>query len=176
MNIKYLYENTDLTQKEIATRLGSTPKVVGTYIRKHYSSVSRKARHKRNVAKSKVGALNPMHGLVGDMHHRYIGTTPDGKGYMLVLKPLWYTGRKGSKHIFEHHAVVAEALGLTAIPKGWCVHHCDQVKMNNSFDNLVLLTLSDHSRLHQSVLDNATTISKESTLKWVETHGTPFKA
>lgn len=175
MNIKYLYENTDLTQKQIAERLGSTPKMVGTYIRKNYSSVSRKERHKRNVAKSKVGTLNPMYGNTGDKHPRYIGRTPDCKGYMMVLKPEWYTGRKGSKHIFEHHAVVAEALGLTAIPQGYHVHHCDQDKMNNSFDNLVLLTASDHLRLHKSVLDNATTISKESTLKWVETHGTPFK-
>ena len=93
----------------------------------------------------------------------------------MVLKPEWYTGRKKSKHVFVHHIVVCAALGLTEIPKGWVVHHCDENPMNNVFDNLVLMTMTDHGRLHKT-LESATTISKESTLKWVEAHGTPFRS
>ena len=90
------------------------------------------------------------------------------------IEPDWYTGRKGSKHVFSHHVVVCEALGLTAIPKGWVVHHCDENPYNNDFSNLVLLTVADHARLH-AALKGSTTISKESTLKWVETYGTVYQ-
>jgi hypothetical protein len=76
--------------------------------------------------------------------------------------------------VFVHSLVVCENLGLTEIPKGWVVHHCDINPYNNSFDNLVMITMSDHTRLHR-YLAGATTISKESTLKWVEAHGTPWK-
>ena len=31
------------------------------------------------------------------------GIVADGKGYLMILKPSWYTGRKGCKHIFYHH-------------------------------------------------------------------------
>ena len=88
-------------------------------------------------------------------------------------RPDWYTGRKGCKHVFTHHLVVCKHLGLTAIPKGWVVHHCDFNPHNNEFNNLVLMTMRDHNKLHR-FLAGATTISKESTLKWVETCGTPF--
>lgn len=116
-----------------------------------------------------------MTGKTGAAHHNHIGVVSDNKGYLMVLKPDWYTGRKNSKHVFQHHVVVCEHLGLTAIPKGWCVHHVDKNPHNNVFDNLVLMTVSDHLRLHSTVLVGATTISKESTLKWVEAQGTPFR-
>lgn len=116
-----------------------------------------------------------MQGKHGKLHHNFTPVVSDAKGYLMVLKPDWYTGRKGSKHVFQHHVVVCENLGITAIPKGWCVHHVDHNPHNNTFDNLVLCTMSDHTRLHCN-FEGATTISKESTLKWVETHGTPWRS
>lgn len=173
MDIKQLYENTELTQQQIADKLGIHWKRVFKYIKANYTIEYRKQRKSKCYRNSKLGDLNPMLNKHGALHHRYIGRTPDCKGYMLVLKPDWYTGRKRSNHIFEHHLIVCLSMGLTCVPKGWCVHHCDLNKMNNSFDNLVLLTLSDHARLHK-VLESATTISKESTLKWVEKHGAVY--
>ena len=173
MDIKQLYENTELTQQQIADKLGIHWKRVYKYIKANYSIEYRKARKSKCYRNSKLGDLNPMTGNFAELHHRHIGRTPDCKGYMLNLKPDWYTGRKGSKHVFEHHIVVCLGMGLTCVPKGWCVHHCDLNKMNNSFDNLVLMTLGDHTRLHR-FLESATTISKENTLKWVETHGTVY--
>lgn len=170
-----LYEKTDLTQREIAAKLGIGWKVVFNRCRSHYSSQYRKERQSRLLAKSKLGNLNPMTGKTGDEHPRYKGVVGDSKGYLMVLKPEWYTGRKGSKHIFEHHKVVCEALGLTSIPKGWAVHHVNEIKTDNVFENLVLMTMRDHVKLHSYLKEGATTISKESTLKWVEAHGTPFK-
>ena len=174
MDIKSLYENTDLTQQEIADRLGIHWKKVFKYIKANYSEQYRKGRKAKTYRKSKLGDANPMTGKTGNQHHNFKGEVSDNKGYLMVLKPDWYTGRKGSKHVFSHHVVVCEALGLTAIPKGWVVHHCDENPYNNDFSNLVLLTVADHARLH-AALKGSTTISKESTLKWVETYGTVYQ-
>ena len=174
MDIKYLYENTELTQKQIAAQLNVPWKRVFNYIKDNYSSSYRKQRKAKCYRNSKVGALNPMSGKTGEAHHNFVGVVSDNKGYLMMLKPDWYTGRKNSKHVFQHHVEICLGLGITCVPKGWCVHHVDRNPHNNSFSNLVLCTTGDHRRLHRH-FEGATTISKESTLKWVETHGTPFK-
>jgi hypothetical protein len=168
-----LYEETDMTLQAIADELGFSFKQVFSYVAKYYTKEIRAERKKKSYSLSKLGDKNPMLGKTKEQHPTYLGVVGDSKGYLMVLKPDWYTGRKGSRHIFQHHAVVCENLGLTAIPKGWVVHHVDRNPHNNDFSNLVLCTMSDHTRLHQR-LEGATTISKESTLKWVEAHGTQF--
>lgn len=173
MDIKNLYENTDLSQVEISKRLGISYKKVSKYITSNYSKEYRTSRNAMSYRRSKLGENNPMQGKYGKEHHNYKGLVSDNKGYLMVLKPEWYTGRKKSKHVFAHHISVCDGLGITEIPKGWCVHHCDEDPYNNDFDNLVLLSVPDHARLH-AALRGATTISKESTLKWVEAHGTPY--
>ena len=173
MDIKYLYENTELTQQQIANKLAIHWKKVFKYIKANYTSVERKNRKAVCYSNSKQGAKNPMHGKSGEDHHNYVGLVSDNKGYLMALKPDWYTGRKNSKHVFAHHIVVCEDLNISEIPQGWCVHHCDENPHNNAIDNLMLMTLSDHTRLHHS-LKGATTISKESTAKWLEAHGTPY--
>lgn len=175
MDIKYLYENTELTQKQIAAKLGIPWKRVYNYIKANYSAEFRKAQKAKRYRYSKLGDKNPSHGLTGDKSRKYLGLVSDSKGYLMIIKPDWYTGRAGSKHVFYHHVVVCENMGLTAIPKGWCVHHVDMNPHNNDFGNLVLCTIGDHSSIHAVIRAGATTISKESTLKWVEAHGTPFK-
>lgn len=175
--IERLFENTDLTMQQIADRSGLTYKQVFDYVKANYSTAYRKQRKSVSYSNSKLGAKNPMFGINSEDHPNYVGVISDNKGYMMVLKPDWYTGRKGSKHVFEHHVVVCENMGLTEIPRGWCVHHCDQQKTNNKFGNLVLMTLTDHVRFHRVMtLEGATTRTKVRTLKWVEAHGTPFIA
>lgn len=174
MDIKFLYENTELTQAQIAAQLNIHWKRVFNYIKQNYSSAYRKARKAKSYRNSKLGDKNPMHGKHGAEHPYYQGVVSDNKGYDMILKPDWYTGRKSSKHVFLHHVVVCQNLGITAIPKGWCVHHVNSNPVDNRFENLVLCTMGDHMRIHRH-FEGATTISKESTLKWVETHGTPFK-
>lgn len=174
MDIKHYFENTELTQQQIADKLGVPLVRVFTYVKNNYTPEQRRERKAKCYRNSKTGDRNPMKGKMGSTHHNFKGRVSDSKGYLLVLKPDWYTGRKGSKHVFEHSVVVCENLGITEVPIKWCVHHCDENPHNNDFSNLVLLTMSDHRRLHNS-LEGATTISKESTLKWVEAHGTPLK-
>ena len=165
---KHYIENTELTLQQIADTIGSTYKRVYR-VWKTYPNEFRKSRKVNSYRKSKLGDLNPMTGKRGTDHPNYKGVVADGKGYLMVLKPTWYTGRKRSKHVFQHQVVVCEQLGLTQIDAGMCVHHCDHNPQNNNFDNLVLLSLDEHTQLHKE-LGRATTISKESTLKWVEAH------
>jgi len=174
MTIKHYYENTELTIANIAKKLHLPFNRVYKYILREYSSEYRKTRKSMCYKNSKLGELNPMFGLRLDQTTNYIGNVSDGKGYLMHTRPEWYTGRKGSRHIFCHHLVVCQNLGLTEVPRGYVVHHCDFNPHNNDFSNLVLLSMGDHTRLHR-YLDGATTISKESTLKWVETYGTPWR-
>jgi HNH endonuclease len=173
-DIKILYETTELTIQQIADATNHTFKQTFSYIARTYPRDLRVRRKKVCYRNSKLGSKNPAFGLRGEDSTSFIGAVSDNKGYLMVLKPIWYTGRANSKHVFEHHVVVCLALGISEIPKGWCVHHCNMITTDNCFDNLVLVLMSDHMRLHH-YLAGATTISKESTLKWVEAHGTPWR-
>lgn len=153
--VQQLFETTDLTLEQIAEAIGTTYKVVWNIVERSFTKKQRSERKRRNYAKSKTGPLNPMFGKTGDQHHNYIGVIPDGKGYLMVLKPSWYTGRKGSKHVLQHHIVLCEAFGWSEMPAGWVGHHIDQDKTNNDLSNLALMTLEAHSRLHS--LERATT-------------------
>lgn len=164
--IKKLIENTDLTLIQIANNLRISINKVRKIWDK-YPKTYRTTRKAKNYRLSKLGAKNPTSGKSGCSHHNFKGVVGDSKGYLLVLKPNWYTGRKRSKHIFQHSLIVCENLGLTEIPKGCVVHHCDGNPRNNKFCNLVMLTMAEHCALH-CYLGRSTTISKESTLKWVE--------
>lgn len=79
---------------------------------------------------------------------KYGDVVEDGNGYLMCLKPDWYTGRKNAKYVFLHTLVMCEALGLTELPKGFCVHHIDFNRYNNDISNLALMTVSAHSKLH----------------------------
>jgi len=158
-DVRYLYENTPLTLENIANRTGYTLNKVWRYTVDNYSKSYREERKRKNYSSSKQGSNNPMKGLFGAAHPNYKGRISDGKGYILILKPDWYTGRKGSKHVFEHSVIMCLELGITETPKGYCVHHIDKDPTNNSTNNLALLTVAAHTRLHQ--LERATTIRKE---------------
>lgn len=155
MDIKYLYESTELPLAAIANKLGIPYKRVWTYVKKNYSSSHRKARKATSYRKSKLGKNNPMFGKKGEHHHNYIGVISDNKGYLMVLKPDWYSGRKSSKHVFLHHVVYCSHFKMTEIPRGYCIHHIDHNPYNNDIDNLQLMTLSEHTKLHAS--ERATT-------------------
>jgi len=95
-----------------------------------------------------MSSVSTMSEKVGVLHHNFKGPIQDGKGYILELKPAWFTGRKGSKHVFQHQLIMCKKLGLTDMPEGFAVHHVDYDKTNNAIDNLALLTHEAHQRLH----------------------------
>lgn len=166
IKIKQYIEDTELTLQAIADTAGTTYKVVYRVWRT-YSAAYRKARKVKNYRRSKAGDKNPMFNKHGKLHHNFKGIVSDNKGYLMVLKPNWFTGRKGSKHVFQHTIVLCEAEGKTELTKGQCIHHCDQNPQNNEYNNLIVMELGEHIKLHR-LLGSATTISKESTAKWLE--------
>ncbi len=67
-------------------------------------------------------------------------------GYMYIYSPAHPCANKSGK-AYVHHVVVFEATGLT--PKNYGhVHHIDGNKKNNSLENLMTVSASDHRRLH----------------------------
>jgi hypothetical protein len=149
--ISQLYEligENPLTLGEIALVLDLSYSTVFRYVKRTYSKEIRDMRKKLCYSYSKLGGKNPMTGKYSELHHNYKGIISDGKGYLMALKPDWYTGRKGCKHVFVHHLVICKALGLTEIPAGFCVHHIDKDPTNNDLSNLQLMTLAAHTRLH----------------------------
>jgi hypothetical protein len=160
LKVKQLLDNTDLTVEQIATELN----IGVSWVRKHaytcYTTAEFNARKRRCYRLSKLGDKNPSKGLTREKSKSWKGgDVLDGKGYVITLKPTWYTGRKNSKYVFKHSVVMCEALGLTEMPVGMVVHHIDNNPLNNNLDNLQMMTPSAHTRLHQ--LERATTIRKE---------------
>jgi len=170
MTIAELYEGTELTLQQIAEQLGVGYKKVSVFVKKNYSKEYRYTRKSKCYRNSKLGENNPSYGKKGEDSLKYKGVISDAKGYFLIIKPEWFTGRVGSKHIFYHHYVWCLYHGRTEVPEGFTIHHCDFDTSNNEIDNLICVSKSDHSRLH-NYLKGVTTISKESTAKWLEAHG-----
>lgn len=54
-------------------------------------------------------------------------------------------GRKGKMRL-AHHIVWEQANG--PIPEGMEIHHLDENKKNNDLENIVILSVSDHQRMH----------------------------
>lgn len=135
---------------EVAKRFGMTQHTVQAMLKLVLSEEEREHERIIRLSRSKRGEKNPMKNKVAEMHHNFKGRVSDGKGYVLVLKPDWYTGRPGSRHVFEHHVVFCQATGMTEIPQGFAVHHIDEDPTNNLLDNLALVTNSGHRRLHAS--------------------------
>ena len=167
---KNLLLTTDMTNKQIRAQLRCRAQVVSDALLSLGVGYA-VARRARMYSRSKQGVNNPMTGMFKEKHPRFKGVVGDSKGYLMELKPSWYTGRKGSRHVFQHHIVYCLATGLTEMPRGYCVHHCNQDTTDNRFDNLLMMTLNEHTYFHR-VNEGATTISKESTAKWLEAHRT----
>jgi hypothetical protein len=135
---------------EVASRFRISLHTAQAMVHAVLSPEERERERVLRLSRSKIGDRNPMKGKSAELHHNYKGRCSDGKGYVLVLKPSWFTGRAGSKHVFEHQVVMCEALGLTEMPAGFQVHHIDEDPTNNRLDNLAMVTATGHGRLHNA--------------------------
>lgn len=108
-----------------------------------------KSRMSSMYSRSKQGPKNPNYGTVSN--RSIWDPVKDGHGYLMELRPDWYTGRKGKKYVFQHTLVMCQFLGLTELPEGAVIHHIDGDITNNDINNLALMSAGGHSKFHAVV-------------------------
>lgn len=89
-----------------------------------------------------------MKGKSGMQHPRAVEKEINQDGYISVFAPDWYSGRRDGNKVYEHILVYCEYNGYAFLPKGMVVHHLDENKQNNHPDNLILVSIQDHRRIH----------------------------
>lgn len=70
----------------------------------------------------------------------------DTNGYLYKYDPKNIYANKVGK-VYEHILVMCNHIGRK-LNSNECVHHIDRNKTNNNLNNLLLLTLEEHARLH----------------------------
>lgn len=146
-----------LTMIAVAERLGTTVHNVMGVLKEYLPEAEKKALSAVRYRVSKSGDKNPMRGRTMDLHHNWKGVCEDGKGYLTII---WNDSRE-----FVHRVVMMEALGLTSLPDTLEVHHIDGDPKNNARDNLALVTLHGHRRIHfLQVKDPASVTSRKYTI------------
>jgi hypothetical protein len=63
-------------------------------------------------------------------------------------KEIYVNGKKIREHIFVW---CSQSENLPYVPKGFVIHHIDCNVKNNSPDNLLLMSASDHGKLHSEI-------------------------
>ena len=145
--VRCLFYCTNMSQREIAERAGVCHQTVSEHIRSFATPAERKARHSHSLRRVMPGKCPPR---AGAANPNWKGGSSTSAGYRLVPVPDWWVGTTYSagKYVREHQAVACAFLGLTALPAGYCVHHRNRDKTDNRIDNLELMTLSAHMKLH----------------------------
>ena len=69
-----------------------------------------------------------------------------GTGYMYCYNPTHWAANAAGK-VLEHVFVMCQSIGRPLKPNE-CVHHEDRNKTNNNLDNLHLMDIAEHARLH----------------------------
>lgn len=74
------------------------------------------------------------------------GRYVDDKGYIRVLRPDHPFNNKG--YIYEHRLVAEAVLGRHL--QSWeTVHHINEIKLDNRWENFYLTTIPEHSSIHR---------------------------
>jgi hypothetical protein len=149
---------------------------IGELSRTWLTKEERRSRKVAQDVKNKSGVGNPMRGRTGFLHHNSTTGVTRCMGYKTVFTPDWWegpVGKDGRGRIYEHHYVYCSAYDMKKIPKGFVIHHIDQNIDNNTLENLQLLSISEHIKLHWR-LRKAQRLSSNGVGNSVpEAHGTP---
>ena len=77
-----------------------------------------------------------------------------GQWTLVPFKPNTHDGYCSiglGKKVVKYHHIVWIVCNKTLIPKGCIIHHLDEVKTNNSIENLQLLTHAEHREVHKDI-------------------------
>lgn len=144
--------NYEKTYKDIANEFEVSEWLVWSTAKKNLSQEVLRERYSFFCRKTKLGNKNHMHGKVGFLHHNSTTDIVRVSGYKTVFAPVWWKGKTvKSGRMYEHHYVWALDKGYAFFPKGYVIHHIDLNIDNNSIDNLELMTISNHIKLHWEI-------------------------
>jgi len=73
------------------------------------------------------------------------------------------------KYVSVHNQVMCASLGVPKIPSGMVVHHIDKKGLNNDVNNLALMTITAHNRIHSHQAWNKGITTKDNK-EWAEAH------
>lgn len=138
---------TDKLSSEIATEFDCSAWLVEEISRKHLEPYERRLLWNRRARRSKLGGSNPMSGKTGMKHHNAVEISRT-VGYRTVFKPDWWTGKTKDSRVYEHVYIYCSENNLTEVPPKHVIHHIDGNIDNNQIENLQLLTISEHVKLH----------------------------
>ena len=119
---------------KIAEELGVSHNIIYKYMDKY--GISRLSQKESN-AKFNANNQNNYKG----------GKTSHGDGYMKLLRPDHPRANKLG-YVLEHIVVMEEHIGRH-LKKDEVVHHINGIKNDNRIENLMLLTVKEHSALHK---------------------------
>ena len=140
-----------------ATKKGMTDEEFKDYLIFEYKDNSiRQIAHKLNVTQVAIRKYFKKYNipfkekkdtyLRGDKAPNWNGGRHMHNGYIEIYAPK-HPHKNKRNCIYEHQKVMEDYLGRY-LEKGEVVHHKDLCKTNNNIENLQLLTMSEHSKLH----------------------------
>lgn len=81
----------------------------------------------------------------GELNHEWKGGRYVGKDGYVKVRDI-----ESKKYIREHQLVMEKHIGRKLV-KGEVVHHINQVKTDNRLENLRLMSISEHMKLHRRI-------------------------
>lgn len=83
---------------------------------------------------------------IENSHNKFCGTKITSTGYTALYKPD-HPNSSRTGYVLEHRFIMSELLGRP-LKKGEIVHHINEDKTDNRAENLMVLTVSEHSSMH----------------------------
>ena len=141
------YFKNNMTQTELAEKYGTTQKIVWRLF-KTYGLIARVAKKRNQYDEN------------NDMWKG--GITNDHHGYTLNKCADHPRAKECGGYVPEHILVMEKHIGRylnfngTSDPTSEVVHHMNEIKSDNRIENLQLMTIGEHSKLHANFLKRRT--------------------
>lgn len=147
-----LYERQRMSFAEIAKEVGCNPSTVRYYLKKHGIHIRTKDEWFSDSRKKAGKALQGRERITPELREKLnagIRLHHDATASGVSLKPSGYLEYTRGKHKGRSvHVVAAEKSIGRRLLSGEHVHHIDGNKLNNSPENLRVLTISEHAKIH----------------------------
>ncbi len=137
------YKNNNVSLQEVANKFNVSRPTVWQYMKKNGIKI--------DAQRTKIGKKSWNSGLTKQTDKRVVKyAKTKSKDYILDgYKMTWSDVL--NKSVREHHKIWHKNMGKWPDSnKNEQIHHIDGDKLNNNFDNLVLCSVSEHTKIHKS--------------------------